>query len=48
MDSKRLTSVFLWESRMLFGCVTVGLGEGLSPEKKTDTVNRVHARISEN
>lgn len=26
--------VFVEESRMLFGCVTVGLGEGLDPEKE--------------
>lgn len=47
MDSKRLTSVFLWRVEC-YSDVTVGLGEGLSPEKKTDTVNRVHAGISEN
>jgi hypothetical protein len=33
---------------MRFGCVTVGLGERLRPEKNTDTVDLVNARIAEN
>ena len=35
---------------MRFGCVTVtvGLGERLKPEKNTDTVDLVNARIAEN
>jgi hypothetical protein len=51
MGSKRLMSVFcgkLNAFRMCDSASGFGLGERLRPEKNTNTVNLVNARIAEN
>jgi hypothetical protein len=49
MGSKRLTSVFCGKSNAFRMCDGgFGSGERLRPEKNTDAVNLVNARIAEN